>query len=1082
MLRRILPKVRRLRRPSKLEEPIAAQLFDTDFYLAAYPDVAASGENPLGHYLNRGWREGRQPHALFDGAWYLERYPDVRASGINPLVHYLTTGHAEARSPHPLFDAQWYLAAYPDVAASGENPLRDYLDRGWREGRQPHALFDGAWYLERYPDVRASGINPLVHYLTTGHAEARSPHPLFDAQWYLAAYPDVAASGENPLRDYLDRGWREGRQPHALFDGAWYLERYPDVRASGINPLVHYLTTGHAEARSPHPLFDAQWYLDHNPDVRAAGVNPLVHYVMAGHREGRDPHPSFAGDWYVRTYMGGQRDAAPLIHYVVAGWKAGARPNPDFDLPGSGNGHLLTAADEAFRWFAAGKPAEGGPWFSVGPFLKSIFGPEVMVRIERYYRRYRLVPDGGRPPSPPQSEAEIAAWIAEMSDRLAGATVGADIVPDVSIIIPVFNNISQTMACLHSLADLKPRRSFEIIIADDASTDATPEVISRLPGVVLARSDVNGGFIANCNRAAVEARGRYLVFLNNDTIVLPGWLDELVDTLERDDSIGLVGSKLIFGNGRLQEAGGIVWRDGSAWNYGRDQDPMRPEFSYLRDVDYISGASILLRRELWWEMGGFDPWYDVAYAEDVDLAFRIQASGRRVVLQPWSMVLHFEGATSGTDIRKGVKAYQVSNLRKLRKRWRDRLEGHRPDGVDVMRERERGVTKRVLVVDALTPNPDNDAGSVFTVELIRLFQAIGYKVSFWPQDASGFDRTLTPPLQRIGVEAIYSPHYRSLGEYLAEHGELFDVVFIFRHYCASKLIPLVREVAPQARLIFHPADLHFIREARATGIDGCAKPPSILRLIQAYEIFCAVSSDVTIVHSHYEKDVLALHAPDATVRVFPWIVDPVPLGPGFAARNHIAYLGGYAHPPNVDAVRYFAEAIWPLIRQRNPEMVFKVVGSGVPAEIAALHGRNNIEVVGFVEDLQALFDSIRILVAPIRYGAGLKGKVASALAYGVPVVATSCAAEGMALVDGEQVLVRDDPEQFAEAVLRVYDDETLWQKLSAGGQAFVEEVFSRRRGLDRLREIVDAPLGTPAAGPAAAAPAVADRARERVAS
>lgn len=942
-----------------------------------------------------------------------------------------------------LFDADFYLATYSDVAASGLNPLRHYLASGWQEGRQPHPLFDGIWYLERYPDVRAAGVSPLLHYLTTGHAEARSPHP--------------------------------------LFDGGWYLENNPDVAEAGINPLLHYLATGHLEGRSPHPLFDAEWYLEQNPDVREAGVNPLVHYVQAGYREGRDPHPSFAGDWYARTYMGARSDLAPLIDYVIGGWKVGARPNPGFDVPGPGKGHLVTAADEAFRRFAADRAAEGGPHIPVGLFIKTIYGPEVMARIERYYRRYRLVPDGGRAPSPAQTDAEIAAWIDEMSDRLAGATVAADAVPDVSIIIPVFNNLSQTMACLNALADLEPRRSFEIIVADDASTDATPRVMSRLPGVVLARSEVNSGFIANCNRAAVEARGRYLVFLNNDTIVLPGWLDELVDTLERDGSIGLVGSKLIFGNGRLQEAGGIVWWDASAWNYGRDQDPMRPEFSYLRDVDYISGASILLSRELWWEMGGFDPWYDVAYAEDVDLAFRIQASGRRVVLQPWSMLLHFEGVTSGTDVRKGVKAYQVSNLEKLRERWRDKLEGHRLNGADVMRERERNVTRRVLVVDALTPNPDNDAGSVFTFELIRLFQAIGYKVSFWPQEDPGFDRKLTPALQRIGVEAIYSPHYRSLGDYLAKHGELFDVVFIFRHYCASKLIPVVRELAPQARLIFHPADLHFIREARAAEIDGSAKPPSALRLVQANEIFCAVSSDLTIVHSHYEKDVLALHAPDATVRVFPWIVDPVPRRTGFAERRHIAYLGGYSHTPNIDAVLYFAEAIWPLIRRRDPDMVFKVVGSRVPAEIAALHGRDNIEVVGFVEDLSALFESIRILVAPIRYGAGLKGKVASALAHGVPVVATSCAAEGMALVDGEQVLVCDDPAQFAEAVLRVYDDEALWRKLSEGGQAFVEAVFSTRSGLERLREIVEGPLVMPAAG-RSAPPAIADRAVERVAS
>src|SRR5262249_39948355 len=157
-----------------------------------------------------------------------------------------------------------------------------------------------------------------------------------------------------------------------------------------------------------------------------------------------------------------------------------------------------------------------------------------------------------------------------------------------------FNEIAYTLACIHSLLEMESKRSFEIIIGDDASTDGTREALARLATVKHVRSETNRGFIGNCNAAAETARGQYVLFLNNDTVVLPGWLDELVDTLEREPAIGLVGSKLIFGTGQLQEAGGIIWNDGTAWNYGRDQDPHRPEFSYLRDVDYVSGASIML--------------------------------------------------------------------------------------------------------------------------------------------------------------------------------------------------------------------------------------------------------------------------------------------------------------------------------------------------------------------------------------------------------------------------------------------------------------------------------------------------------
>jgi Methyltransferase domain len=232
---------------------------------------------------------------LFDSDWYLKQYPDVRASGIDPLVHYLGYGANEGRDPNPLFDTDWYLNRYPDVRAAGTNPLVDYIQRGATEGRDPNPLFDTDWYLDRYPDVRAAGTNPLVDYIQRGVAERRNPNPLFDSGWYLDCYPDVRAAGTNPLVDYIQRGVTEGRDPNPLFDSHWYLDCYPDVRAAGGNPLVDYLQRGVAEGRDPCSLFDSAWYLHRNPDVREAGVNPLVHYLQNGAAEGRQPGPTCDG-------------------------------------------------------------------------------------------------------------------------------------------------------------------------------------------------------------------------------------------------------------------------------------------------------------------------------------------------------------------------------------------------------------------------------------------------------------------------------------------------------------------------------------------------------------------------------------------------------------------------------------------------------------------------------------------------------------------------------------------------------------------------------------------------------------------
>ena len=940
---------------------------------------------------------------------------------MNPITQYLKFLWRRSNNPRRLVDAKWYLNRYPSVKQSRLRPSQHYLRYGAAAGLQPHLLFDGARYQRVNKDVAAAGINPLVHYLRFGWKEGRSPHPLFDQNWYLARYPEVAALGINPLLDFIEVGAAKGRQPHALFDGAWYAAIYPELRLRPENALSHYLEVGWLEDRQPSPFFDGKWYLEKYPDVKRGGLIPLVHYVEIGSKQGFLPHPLFNRKWFLRQH--------------AQAFKVGAEPFTSF----LSYGHKT-----------ASQPA------SVIDFLAKTFDKESAERVQGYFKTYGLSPLGRRHVSQPNHE-DLERWVNAIK-QLGGSKDQRD--PDVSIIIPVFNELPHTLACIQSLLEMKSKWSFEIIVGDDASTDATATTLKRLSCVRHVRSESNRGFIINCNAAAATARGRYVAFLNNDTIVLPDWLDELVDTLERDPSIGLVGSKLIFGDGRLQEAGGIVWRDGSAWNYGRDQDPQRPEFSYLRDVDYVSGASIMLPTSLWKELHGFDEHYDIAYAEDCDLAFRVRQYGRRVVLQPLSMLLHFEGITSGTDIRTGVKAYQVSNGRKLFVRWKSVLANHREPGDAPELECERNVKRRLLVIDAVTPTPDLDAGSLATFELMRAFQSNGFKVTFLPWSNLSFVPKHTKLLQRIGIEAIYQPFHMSQEEYLRQNGELFDVILVFRNEVSFPGIELLFRHAPNAKIIYHVADLHFVRESRKAYLEG--DNPSELRgarRTKAREIYSVIASDLTIVHSSYEKDVLAQNAPGCPVYVFPWIVDTQPGSKGFDERSGIAFLGGYGHPPNVDAVLHFVTKIWPTIHAARPDISFYVYGSRTPPELFELDGKMNVRVVGYLEDLRECFDNIRVSVAPLRYGAGLKGKVAAAMSYGVPVVATPCAAEGMMLVDGDNILVREQDDEFARAVLQIYDDEQLWNRLSKGSLTHVEQEYSSAKGAARVREIVDFLLG-----------------------
>ena len=268
--------------------------------------------------------------------------------------------------------------------------------------------------------------------------------------------------------------------------------------------------------------------------------------------------------------------------------------------------------------------------------------------------------------------------------------------PLVSIIIPVYNQFEYTVYCVRSIVSNTEGIGFEVIIADDCSTDMTRQILEYLPGIRLVRTERNQGFIRNCNNAAKVAEGRYLVFLNNDTLVKEGWLSALVDTMEDDPSVGLAGSKLIYPDGHLQEAGCIVWGDGTIWNYGRGMNPRLPEYNYLKDTDYVSGASFIIRRDLWERLGGFDEYYLPAYCEDTDLSFRVRKEGLRTVYQPRSEVVHFEGVSNGKSTQSGLKAYQVTNMQKLFDRWKDDLAGRPPQGVDVFRARDCSFGKKIV--------------------------------------------------------------------------------------------------------------------------------------------------------------------------------------------------------------------------------------------------------------------------------------------------------------------------------------------------------------------------------------------------
>jgi len=618
--------------------------------------------------------------------------------------------------------------------------------------------------------------------------------------------------------------------------------------------------------------------------------------------------------------------------------------------------------------------------------------------------------------------------------------------PEVSIVIPVYNKFVYTYNCLKAVIKHTGDIRYEIIIVDNASTDETADITGIVKNITVIKNKENLGFVGACNEGARKAEGKYTLFLNNDTKVQEGWLAPMLEAVEKDCRVGAVGAKLIFPDGTLQEAGGILWNDEKsiAWNYGRDKDPYDYRFNYLKDVDYCSAACLLVRSELFERIGGFDSRYSPAYCEDTDLAFNVRQAGYRLVYQPGSEVVHFEGMTGGTDTSKGVKRYQEINTKKLYKKWKTILEAeHFRYRENIFLARDRSKFRKVLLfMDECLPTHDRDAGSLSTFMYLKLLVDMGIKVIFAP-GIYYKQEPYTTELQQLGIEVMYGNI--NFKKWMRLNGKYLDYIWLSRPYLARRHIGTIKKYT-SARVIYNMIDLHYLRTLREYELK---KDRSLLKKAERFkkaefQIFNQVDSVVT--YSDREAEILKAELPDTEVTVVPlFIYDEIPAEkqavPSFGERKNIVYLGGFNHPPNTDAVKYFIKDIFPLVRKKLPDVKIFIIGHNPPEEIKQLLSEDVI-VTGYVKDLGEYFNKCRVLVAPLRFGAGVKGKILTSMSYGVPVVTTSIGNEGLNMKDRIDCMLTDDTKEFADRVIELYSDKKVWDKLSKNAVRFIKENFS----------------------------------------
>lgn len=608
--------------------------------------------------------------------------------------------------------------------------------------------------------------------------------------------------------------------------------------------------------------------------------------------------------------------------------------------------------------------------------------------------------------------------------------------PVVSIQILCQDNLELLGDCLASIArNVEGKKTpYEVMVLfQQTSPHSVASFLSDMQGVRQLHARLNLGFGGGNNYAAKHARGKYLVFLNDDTVTQPGWLEALVHTIERDERIGAVGSRILFPEGTVQEAGVIVWSDGSCHPLGRGAKPGSLDYSYVRDVAYASANGLIVRRETFEAAGGFDTRFYPGYYEDVDLCMTIRHKlGLRIVYEPRSIILHRESATANRDPDFRTFLFRRHQAG-LCAKWPAELatypaaQPESPAAVEAAVMHARGNPKRVLVVDDRVPQIGMGSGSGRIADMLEDLTAAGYAVAICPTDRGRMPSQNT--VGALGVDLVTEP----LFEHLKRPEKRYDAVIISRPHNYRGFAAAVRYALPSAALIYDVEALYHRRLLMQARLEADSsrrnRRQSEADTMMELEIGIARSADRLAAISESEYDWLASiggHAPIDFMRPLANSVTPTPAA--LQERSGGVFVAGWLAgdaSPNVDALRWYATEIVPRVRAVLPDFVTYVSGANPPVSVQKLECPQLV-LVGLIRSVESLYRSARIAVAPILAGAGVKIKTIEALQHGVPVVATAVGAEGLGLNDAQEIDVTDDPDEYARRVIALATDDALW--------------------------------------------------------
>ena len=628
--------------------------------------------------------------------------------------------------------------------------------------------------------------------------------------------------------------------------------------------------------------------------------------------------------------------------------------------------------------------------------------------------------------------------------------------PEVSVIIPAYNNFEYTYNCLSSLLENEKEANYEVIIADDCSSDETKNIKKYAENIKILRNEKNLGFVENCNRAADFAFGKYLLFLNNDTRILENSVSHLSKIIKKDDNIGATGGKIILPDGSLQEAGSIIWKDGSAKGYGRGDDPSKPEYNFIREVDYCSGAFLMIRKELFLKFGRFDLVYSPGYYEETDFCFTLQKNGYKTVYQPLAEIIHYETVTIG----KGEAFnFQKKNSEIFKEKWKEKLAGQQDFGSDLKARVSlpARLKKNILYIDDRAPDPKLGSGYPRTYAVLNRLSELGFNITFYPAESLNGRAEISRYLQEKGIEmAINAGGTAEFDSFLSNRKNYYDIIFISRPHNMEKMAGVAKKHNPKSFLIYDAEAIFALRTIAYAEISGekLSKKEKEKKIMA--EVSLCKDADRVITVSENEKKIFEKYGLKESFIISH--ESPLKMNSkNFKERSGLLFVGGIifdgAHNPNLDAILYFINKIFPLVREKV-HCDFFIAGQDKTDILKKLE-IEGVRWLGCVEDLSECYNNSKIFIAPTRFSAGVPLKMIEAASFGIPIVASKIVASQLNWRDGIECLVGENPQEFAEKISLLYSDAELWNAIRKNSTERIKKEYNSEVFLESVRKAFD---------------------------